>query len=98
MIVLSGKMMKIKRREGVSNIDINVVNNQQCTFLIFGLKGKYPFNIFSLTHFILILSRTPVCTTLIKVTIKVDITQPGNKKNKVTFCLHISNIFLLIHN
>ena len=40
MIVPPGTMMKIKWREDVSNVDISVVNNEQCTFLIFGLKWE----------------------------------------------------------
>ena len=39
MIVPLGKMRKIKWRESVSNVDINV-KNEQCMFLIFGLKWE----------------------------------------------------------
>lgn len=73
----SGKMRKMKGKDSHFNSDINVVNSDQCAVLTLGSEpdGKYPFYaLFSLTYFILAVSLTSVCMTLIKATVKVGTT------------------------
>ena len=78
-------------------MDINVVNNEQCMFLIFGLKWEISslHLLFDSFYFNFV---TNTCLYDSNKSIKVDITQPRNNLKKSYFCLHLSNIFLLIHN